>query len=62
METQPPTKPTKPATLTPAPDTPVLNPLAELVSHFEDDPYWDVMMDSIRRNRREMDAAWDNVE
>lgn len=62
METQKPTEPVKSESQISAPDAPILNPLAELVSHFEDDPYWDVMMDSIRRNRREMDAAWDNVE
>lgn len=39
-------------------NTPMLNPLAEPISHFEDDPFWDEMMDSIRRHRLEMDAAW----
>ena len=43
-------------------EIPVLNPLAEPISHFEDDPFWDEMMDSIRRHRQELDAAWNNVE
>ena len=48
---------------TPAVSNPlVLNPLAEPISHFEDDPFWDEMMDAIRRNRQELDAAWDTTE
>lgn len=60
METQKPAE----ATVTQAtpPSVPVPNPLADLVSHFEDDPDWDVMMASIRRHRREMDAVWDSAE
>ena len=62
METQKPAEPAKPEAQNPVPNASVPNPLAQLVSHFEDDPDWDVMVDSIRRHRREMDAAWDNVE
>ena len=42
-----------------ASDPPVRNPLADLVSHFEDDPFWDEMMEAIRRHRLELDAACD---
>lgn len=62
MEPQKPTELTKPEAQNPAPDASVLNPLAQLVSHFADDPDWDVMVDSIRRHRREMDAAWNTSE
>lgn len=62
MEPQQPAENPHNETQSPSLETRIPNPLAELVSHFEDDPFWDDMMDSIRRHRREMDAAWDNVE
>jgi len=62
METQKPTEPTKPELQNPTAEVPTLNPLAEPISHFEDDPFWDEMMDSIRRHRREMDATWDTAQ
>lgn len=57
METPPQTEAAKlepPA----ASDLPVRNPLAEPISHFEDDPFWDEMIEAIRRHRQELDAAW----
>ena len=62
METPQPAEAAKPEPPAPALDPPALNPLAESISHFEDDPFWDDMMDSIRRHRREMDAAWEAEE
>ena len=48
----------------PAPDTdtPELNPLLESAGLLRDDPFWDEMMESIRRHRQEMDAEWDESE
>jgi len=57
METQQQTENTAQDTLPTASHIPVRNPLADLVSHFEDDPFWDGMMESIRRHRLELDAA-----
>ena len=38
------------------------DPLLESAGRFQDDPFWDDMMESIRRHRREMDAEWDDAE
>jgi hypothetical protein len=57
METQKPTEPTKPDAQNPA-----INPMLESAGKFADDPFWDEMLDSIRRHRLEMDAEWDNAE
>jgi hypothetical protein len=62
METPSNPEPTKPPAHKLVPDPPAPNSLIESAGKFADDPYWDVMMDSIRRHRREMDAAWDDVE
>ena len=43
-------------------DTPESNPLLQSAGTFQDDPFWDEMLDSIRRHRREMDAQWDVPE
>jgi hypothetical protein len=45
-----------------AADTLEPNPLAQSAGRFQDDPFWDEMLDSIRRHRREMDAEWDVPE
>ena len=45
-----------------ATDTPESNPLLQSAGAFRDDPFWDEMLDSIRRHRREMDAQWDVPE
>ena len=62
METQKPTEPAKPQTHKLVPDPPAPNSLIESAGKFADDPFWDEMMESIRRHRREMDAVWDDVE
>jgi len=36
--------------------------IMESAGKFADDPFWDEMMDSIRRHRLEMDAAIDAEE
>ena len=38
------------------------DPFLESAGSLANDPFWDEMMESIRRHRREMDAEWDNVE
>lgn len=38
------------------------NPLAQSGGRFQDDPFWDEMLKSIRRHRREIDSAWDVPE
>ena len=38
------------------------DPFLQSAGSFRDDPFWDEMMDSIRRHRREMDAQWDTPE
>ena len=38
------------------------DPLLQSAGRFQDDPFWDEMLDSIRRHRREMDAQWDVTE
>ena len=38
------------------------DPFLQIAGHFKDDPFWDEMQESIRRHRREMDAAWDVPE
>lgn len=43
-------------------DTPELNPLLQSAGRFRDDPFWNEMLDSIRRHRREIDAQWDVPE
>jgi len=43
-------------------DTQEPDPLLQSAGHFQDDPFWDEMLDSIRRHRREMDAQWDMPE
>lgn len=45
-----------------ATDTPGPNPLLQSGGAFRDDPFWDQMLDSIRRHRHEMDAEWDVSE
>ena len=45
-----------------AADTQEQDPMLESFGHFRDDPFWEEMMESIRRHRREMDAAWDAPE
>ena len=67
METPPKSEPSqqeakKPISCYPAPDPNQSYSLLESAGKFADDPYWDVMMESIQRHRREMDAAWDAVE
>ncbi len=62
METQKPAEAAPPEASSDASISFAPNPLAELVSHFEDDPDWDIMMDSIRHHRLEMDAQWASVE
>lgn len=67
METPPKPEPAGQDAKVPTSYYPALDPtlpysLLDSAGKFADDPYWDVMMDSIRRHRREMDAAWDNVE
>lgn len=39
-----------------------LNPLAQSAGLLRDDPFWEEMMESIRRHRREIDAEWDDAE
>ncbi len=51
-----------PASYYPAPNPSLSHSLLESAGKFADDPFWDEMMDSIRRHRLEMDAAWDDVE
>lgn len=43
-------------------DTQEQDPIFESFGRYRDDPFWDEMMESIRRHRREMDAAWDEPE
>ena len=62
METQKPTELMKPPAHKLVPDPPPPNTLIESAGKFADDPFWDEMMESIRRHRRELDAEWDNVE
>lgn len=62
MEAQKPIEPIKPPAHKLVPDPPAPNSLIESAGKFADDPFWDEMMDSIRRNRHKMDAAWDNAE
>jgi len=38
------------------------DPLILLAGSLRDDPFWDEIMDSIRKHRREMDAQWDVPE
>lgn len=38
------------------------DPFLESAGKLADDPFWDEMMDSIRRHRLEMDAAIDPEE
>lgn len=38
------------------------DPLLQSAGRYQDDPFWDEMLDSIRRHRREMDARWDVPE
>jgi|GEM_PF-6086561 len=45
-----------------AADTQETDPLLQSAGRYKDDPFWDEMMDSIRRHRREMDAQWDVPE
>ena len=52
----------KPISCYPAPDPNQSYSLLGSAGKFADDPDWDVMMESIRRHRLEMDAEWDNVE
>lgn len=61
MEAQQPQNPGQEAQM-PASHPPSPDPFLESAGHLADDPFWDEMMDSIRRHRREMDAAWNNVE
>ncbi len=61
METLPPQKSGQ-EVQTPTPHMPLPDPFLESAGHLADDPFWDEMMESIRRHRREMDAVWDNVE
>ena len=62
MEPQQPADTPRNEAQSPSLETRIPNPLAEPISHLEDDPFWDEMMDAIRRKRRELDAAWDSVE
>ncbi len=62
METQQPAESAKPTAQMTTLDVTEVDPLLESAGKFADDPYWDVMMDSIRRHRLEIDAEWDNVE
>lgn len=67
METPPKPEPVGQDAKTPVSYYPALDPsqshsLLESAGKFADDPNWDVMMDSIRRHRREMDAEWGDVE
>jgi hypothetical protein len=41
------------------PDT---NPLAQSDGRFQDDPFWEEMLNSIRQHRQEMDAEWNVSE
>ena len=41
---------------------PLPNPMLESAGKFADDPFWDEMIDSIRRHRLELDAAIDAEE
>lgn len=43
-------------------DTQEPDPLLQSAGHYRDDPFWDEMLASIRRHRREMDAEWDATE
>ena len=61
METPANSDPLKPQTPAPTPELPP-HPMLESAGKFADDPFWDEMMDSIRRHRREMDAEWDTEE
>ena len=62
METPKPTEASQPESQNPTPNPLMLNPMLESAGKFADDPFWDEMMDSIRRHRREMDAEWDDRE
>ena len=41
---------------------PLAEPLLDSFGKFADDPFWDDMMDSIRRRRLELDAEWETAE
>jgi len=58
METPSNPEPNKPQAHKLVPDPPAPNSLLETAGHLADDPFWDEMMDSIRRHSREMDAVW----
>ena len=45
-----------------ATDTQEPDPFLQSAGSSRNDPFWDEMMDSIRRHRREMDAQWDRPE
>ncbi|MGI4788907.1 MAG: hypothetical protein ACRYFS_08650 [Janthinobacterium lividum] len=41
---------------------PLAEPLLDSAGKFADDPFWDEMLDSIRRHRLELDAEWETAE
>ncbi len=43
-------------------DTQEPDPLLQSAGRYQDDPFWDEMLASIRRHRREMDSEWDAAE
>lgn len=44
------------------PEAAEAHPWASSAGIFADDPFWDEMMDSIARHRREMDAEYQETE
>ena len=61
MEPQQPAENPRPETQPQVPN-PLAEPLLDSAGKFADDPFWDDMIDSIRRHRLELDAEWETVE